>query len=147
MWKERKPWSRAGLDSISREMLIEVENRSKVGLQERDSERVQSRLRREANLHSATTATTKKRFRTGLPALHSGLLAASAISYGGSPTSLPIDQLQQFTVQNHLEFFAGDRTEAGRRHVIPKNRSDSDGVLAVRRKHVLNQHPPSRSEW
>src|SRR5207249_6967470 len=102
VWKERKPWSRAGLDSISREMLIEVENRSKVGLQERDSERVQSRLRREANLHSATTATTKKRFMTGLPALHSGRQAASAISYRVTPTSLPIDQPQQSTSQNHV---------------------------------------------
>src|SRR5262249_34965730 len=90
MREERKTRSGTGLHGVPHEMLVEIQEWSKIGLQERDANGVQASSRCKTDAHRGTTSATEERFRTGLPASYGRLLTASTIADGCSSSTLPI---------------------------------------------------------
>src|SRR5262249_34009334 len=78
--------SRTGLYRVAHEVLVEVQHRSEVGLQESDAKRMRPGLGRKTYLHPAATA----EIQTGLPAAHFLDPTRAAISCRRSPATLPI---------------------------------------------------------
>ena len=103
------------------------------------------RFRRKHHAHAAAGARTAQ-VRTGLPAGHRTNLTAAAIGCRGSPAPLPIQQLDSLGVEKNFKFFARNGTEARRRHIVAKDRSNRNVVLAVGWEDVLHQHPAARAE-
>src|SRR2546426_2016496 len=145
MGKERIPGRRPRLQGVAREVLVEVEDWGKIGLQERHADHMRSGRRLETDRH----------FRNGVAVdrsrgLHGRLLTACFPTIGRrhakSTTTLPVEQVQAFAVEQHVELLARNRTETGWRHVVPEYRRDRDGVLAVGWKNVLYQHAAARSK-
>src|SRR5262249_7839370 len=135
MRKVRKARRRPGLNGVAHEVLIEIEHRSEIGLEESHTQHVLAGLRRDPELHSASAE-----IEATLSALDGSNLTSAAVGCRGTSATLPIEHLEAFAIQQNFQLFAGNGTETGRRHVIAENRRDRQLVLAVRRENVRDEH-------
>ena len=71
---------------------------------------------------------------------------ASTAVRASSTASLPIQHLDAFAVEKHFKLFAVNGAEAGRRHVVAKDRRDRHAVFALRREDVIEKNATTRSE-
>ena len=127
-------------------MAIQIEQRRVLRCQEGCTHSMRPGRGFEPDAHRCAIRTPEERFRPCLAGSH-GRLPSSATIGGGEPASpIPVDECQPFAIEQELEPLARHRTKAGRRHVVAENRRDRDGVLAVGRKHVLDEHSATRSE-
>src|SRR5215475_16165478 len=145
MWEEGEARRRSCLQRVALKMLIEVKHRREVRLREGHAHGVQSGRRFELDGHLRNLAALRevlwrRRWRRA---------AASAVGRrdAEAPASLPIEDAQALTVEQNLELLAGNRSEAGWRHVVAKDRRHLNLVLAVGRELVFHQHPTTRAEW
>ena len=116
---------RTGLQRGADELLVEVEHRRKVGLEERRAERVQTGRRLEADDHLAGADLTR------LAAVHGAGPLTAADRCVLTAAAFPIEELEPLAVQAHFETLAGNRPETGRRHVVAENRRHRDRVFTV----------------
>ena len=112
--------------------------------EERGADLVRSRGGREAHAHRAPVA--EERFRAGLARAAGSLDAIAAIGRRRAAAAVPVHESQSITVEQDFEPLAGDRPEAGRRHVVAEDRRDRDRVFAVRREQMVDEQAAARAE-
>ncbi len=86
MRKERKSRERSGLNRVSHEVLIDIQDRGKIGLKEGDADGVRSGRRMETDLHRGVSSP--------------------------SPSSrVPVEQFEELAVEYDFKFFVRYRAE------------------------------------
>ena len=131
--EEREAGRRTGLQRVAHEVLIEIEQRREVRLQERRAEHVLAGRRLHPHLHSVAAEIARRL----CPRLPAATWRAAAIGRRGQrPPPCQSSICEALAVEQDFELLARHRTESGRRHVVAEDRRHRELVLAVGRENM-----------